>query len=356
MQDRVVHDERPNPQVSAFHGIRLTRAESRASAAGIPGRSWCCSGSSNPKRRDRCCRSCQSRSSNSGYMCQRTWSSGVMQGTSTPPIVPDSDEAVAWPAVGRPAGLLRLPAVAVFVELEWMRVDPAPGRIGEDEARRPFEVRAREFVEHVADCLDVFRAHAEVEVVVRARLLSEQRVDAPAALEPEVDARRAQAFDDVDDALRGPVVLRLRSLEPLGVERLDRVGGAADERLDVVGRSEVRKHVVRELARGLRVPAGRRRRVGAESPASSGAPPPNEVRCAQPARRRVVPGAGPRSRSISSCTTRIASGSTLKNRAAASTDWPDSFMNVSGFSRPTRWSSTRTSASRPLNFPFHDAP
>ena len=114
-----------------------------------------------------------------------------------------SDEAVAWPAVGRPAGLLRLPAVAVFVELEWMRVDPAPGRIGEDEAGRPFDVRAHELVEHVADRFDVFGAHAEVEVVVRARLLSEQRVDAPAALEPEVDARRAQAFDDVDDVLRG---------------------------------------------------------------------------------------------------------------------------------------------------------
>jgi hypothetical protein len=44
-------------------------------------------------------------------------------------------------------------------------------------------------MEHVADCVHVFGAHTEVEVVVRARLLSEQRIDAPASLEPEVDAR-----------------------------------------------------------------------------------------------------------------------------------------------------------------------
>jgi hypothetical protein len=46
-------------------------------------------------------------------------------------------------------------------------------------------------VEHVADSLDVFGAHAEVEIAVLARLLSEQRIDAPTALEPELDARPA---------------------------------------------------------------------------------------------------------------------------------------------------------------------
>ena len=64
----------------------------------------------------------------------------------------------------------------------------------------------------------------------------------------------------------------------------------------------------------------------------------------------------PRSRSPSSCTTSTASGSTLKNFAAAATERPDSFMYVSGFSSATRWPSSRSSASLPLNFARHDAP
>jgi hypothetical protein len=103
----------------------------------------------------------------------------------------DADEAVPGPAVGLPPGLLRLPTVAMLVEIEWMSIDPAPSRICEDEAGRPLDVRAREFMQHVADGPDVFRAHAEVEVVMRARLLAEQRVDAPASFDPELDARRA---------------------------------------------------------------------------------------------------------------------------------------------------------------------
>src|SRR5204863_9844789 len=45
------------------------------------------------------------------------------------------------------------------------------------------------------------------------------------------------------------VVLLLRPLETLGVERLDRVGGARDNRLGVLGRLEVRQDVIREWTR-----------------------------------------------------------------------------------------------------------
>lgn len=100
-------------------------------------------------------------------------------------------ETLPRPAVGRPTGLPRLPAVAVLVEIEWMSVDAAAVCVGEHEAGRPLDVRACEFVQHVADRVDVFGANAEVEVVVRAGLLSEQRIDAPASLEPELDARSA---------------------------------------------------------------------------------------------------------------------------------------------------------------------
>ena len=44
------------------------------------------------------------------------------------------------------------------------------------------------------------------------------------------------------------------------------------------------------------------------------------------------------------------SGGTLKKRAAAPTDWPDTFMYVSGFSSASLRSPSRTSASCPENF------
>ena len=63
----------------------------------------------------------------------------------------------------------------------------------------------------------------------------------------------------------------------------------------------------------------------------------------------------PGSRSTSSCTTRIASGSSLKNFRAAATERPESFMYVSGFSSATLCPSIRSSARRPENFSRHEA-
>jgi hypothetical protein len=44
----------------------------------------------------------------------------------------------------------------------------------------------------------------------------------------------------------------------------------------------------------------------------------------------------------------------LKKRTAAPTDWPDSFMYVSGFSSASLWPSRRISASWPENFERHE--
>src|SRR5205085_8878248 len=56
------------------------------------------------------------------------------------------------------------------------------------------------------------------------------------------------------------------------------------------------------------------------------------------------------SRSLSSWTTRTASGATLKNEDAAPTERPDSFMYVSGLRSASLWPSTRISAIRAENF------
>ena len=64
----------------------------------------------------------------------------------------------------------------------------------------------------------------------------------------------------------------------------------------------------------------------------------------------------PSSRSTSSWTTSTDSGGTLKNRAAAAIDRPDSFMYVSGFSRARRAESSRISASWPENFDRQEPP
>src|SRR5947207_5979110 len=110
-----------------------------------------------------------------------------------------SAQPVARPPVWRAAARIRLPAVAATVEDQRMRVDAPAGSIPEKNRRRPLGVRTPELSERFAETREVCRAHAEVEVVVSTRLPAEQRVDAPAPLDPEVDPGGTQAFDDVDD-------------------------------------------------------------------------------------------------------------------------------------------------------------
>src|SRR5207247_9575204 len=89
-------------------------------------------------------------------------------------------------------------AVAARVEAQGMTVDLPPRPVAKHEAGGPFLIEALEFAERIADALHVFQAYAEVEIVVRTRLCAEQRIDTPAALDPEVDAVTTQALHDLD--------------------------------------------------------------------------------------------------------------------------------------------------------------
>ena len=111
-------------------------------------------------------------------------------------------------------------------------------------------------------------------------------------------------------AYPGPVEAALRRLEPLRVERLDRVGGARDDPLGVLVRLEVGEH-----------PVGERAAVAAAGPADADAEPQELLRPEVPGDRArpLWPASPPPSRawsrpgsrSLSSWTTRTASGSSL---------------------------------------------
>ena len=105
-------------------------------------------------------------------------------------------EVLARPAK-RLAAEIGLPTVAPLVEHEWMRVDPAAAPVPEHEARRPLVLAGRELRERRTNTLDVLHSHGEVEVVVLPRLLLEQRIDAPPALEAEPHAGRVQPVEDL---------------------------------------------------------------------------------------------------------------------------------------------------------------
>ena len=81
-----------------------------------------------------------------------------------------------------------------------MDVDLPTDRIEQHDARR--QLALRHFVALLAKRLDEQRhigsGHDEIQVVVLSRLLAEQRVHAPATVEPDLDPRRhGEEPDDV---------------------------------------------------------------------------------------------------------------------------------------------------------------
>jgi hypothetical protein len=83
-----------------------------------------------------------------------------------------------------------------------MTIDLSSSGIAQDEAGRPFVIRAFVFGKRFADPVDVLDPNGEIQVVVRARLPAEQGVNPPASFDPDVDLRATQAFEDADDGLR----------------------------------------------------------------------------------------------------------------------------------------------------------
>jgi hypothetical protein len=57
----------------------------------------------------------------------------------------------------------------------------------ENYGGRPLDVRSPELGKRFSEPREIVDADAEIEIVVRSRLLAEERVDAPAAFDPEVD-------------------------------------------------------------------------------------------------------------------------------------------------------------------------
>src|ERR671922_787742 len=90
--------------------------------------------------------------------------------------------------------------------------------VDELEARRWFAggEHVAAFAERLLDPRAVVESGHEVEVVVRSRLLTEQRVDRPAAVEPYRDVVRLQVREQAEDARC--VHLRLR-LSPASASR-----------------------------------------------------------------------------------------------------------------------------------------
>lgn len=125
------------------------------------------------------------------------------------PYVAARDPASTAERLTRPAHfsaiLLLLPAVPMLVEAEGVDVDLPASSIRNDEAGRPFvplghapEVRQRRL-----EAIDIGTGDGEVEVVVRTRLRSKERVHAPAAMDPPSDVRGVEPTDDLEDIVGG---------------------------------------------------------------------------------------------------------------------------------------------------------
>jgi hypothetical protein len=99
-----------------------------------------------------------------------------------------------------------LPPVPALVEDERMEVDLPFGRVTQDEARRLPRPRAlvppeSEVRERGGAAVEIDPPNHQIEVVVVARLLAQQCVDAPPAIEPDVDP--GQCVENLDDVRGG---------------------------------------------------------------------------------------------------------------------------------------------------------
>ncbi len=83
-----------------------------------------------------------------------------------------------------------------------MHVDLPADRVDEHEApgRGTGDELVSDHLEQIDDAVRVPDVDDEVEVVVHPRLLPEQGVDAPAAVEPDVEAVLLEQPDDLEEA------------------------------------------------------------------------------------------------------------------------------------------------------------
>ncbi len=97
-----------------------------------------------------------------------------------------------------------LPAVAGGVEDDRMQVDAAASRALEHEARREPRlsldiVGEAGAAENLDGLLAVVTRHDQVEILVITCPGADERVDAPASVDPEADSRGLEAVEHIDD-------------------------------------------------------------------------------------------------------------------------------------------------------------
>ena len=125
---------------------------------------------------------------------------------------PNGEAGNRGPAVKRAAWVredlaerLRLQRIAGLVHHRGMEIDPTVAGRGEnkangqrvDDRREPDVAELRDGRSHLIE------PDNEIEVVVRAPLTTEERVDAPAAVHACVHARRLEGLDDFDRGFGG---------------------------------------------------------------------------------------------------------------------------------------------------------
>ena len=118
--------------------------------------------------------------------------------------LPSRDRPACGERLARPerrrAVPLRLPSVPVVVQLQRVEIELPPALVAQHVGGRPvLLLNPAELGEHDGQPLEVLQPHGKVEVVVRACLVSEQRVAPPATVDPPLDSGRVEPVEDLVD-------------------------------------------------------------------------------------------------------------------------------------------------------------
>jgi hypothetical protein len=114
-------------------------------------------------------------------------------------------QVLSWVAAPGAPGLGELlPAISTLIEHEWMEVDFSTVTVTENEAGRKSRfdrviVPKAEVVEHLPDQEKVSLINSKVEIAMIPRLFANQRINAPAAVNPHVNVARLKCLQHLYD-------------------------------------------------------------------------------------------------------------------------------------------------------------
>jgi hypothetical protein len=121
-------------------------------------------------------------------------------------------QVLSWVAAPGAPGLGEaLPAVPVLIEHEWMEVDFSIATVTENEAGRKswFDravVSKPEVIEHPRDQGKVSLIDSKVEIEMIARLFANQRINAPAAVNPHVNVAPLKCLQHLYDIFKSHAI------------------------------------------------------------------------------------------------------------------------------------------------------